>query len=59
MAGLAEVLARIADDPAFADAVRTDPTTALRGYRLDPSELVRLERVLGTNPSPPAPLFPA
>ena len=51
MAGLEDVLQRVANDRSFADAVRSDPTNALRGYQLDPSELARLERVVGAAPS--------
>ena len=57
MAGLDEVMARVANDPAFADAVRTDPTNTLRGYQLDPSELARLERALGATPTSAPTLF--
>lgn len=57
MSGLDEVLARIANDPTWADAVRTNPTDALRGYDLDPDELSRLEHAMGTNPGPPPPIF--
>ena len=57
MAGLDEVLARVTNDPAFADAIRLDALRALRDYRLAPSELARLERALGLVAAPPAPLF--
>jgi len=57
MAGLDDVMARIANDPSFADAVRSDPTNALRGYGLTPAEIGRLEQALGTAATPPAPLF--
>jgi len=57
MAGLDEVMARVANDPLFADAVRTDPTNALRGYQLDPSELARLERAVGAAPAGSPTLF--
>lgn len=53
MAGFDEVMARVANDARFADAVRSDPTNALRGYRLDPTELVRLEHALGASPGSP------
>jgi hypothetical protein len=43
MADLDVVVARVANDPSFADAVRNDPTNALRGYQLDASELSRLD----------------
>jgi hypothetical protein len=59
MAGLEDVLQRVANDRSFADAVRSDPTNALRGYQLDPSELARLERVLGATPSSEPTLFSA
>jgi len=57
MADLDVVLARVANDPAFADAVRNDPTNALRGYQLDASELSRLEHALGVAPGPGPSLF--
>lgn len=57
MAGLDEVFSRLANDPSFADAIRTDPTRALGGYRLDALELRRLEQALGVAAAPPAPLF--
>ena len=59
MAGLDDALARIANDPAWADAVRIQPQEALRGYDLDPQELGRLEHALGINPGPPAAIFQA
>lgn len=59
MAGLDDALARIANDPAWADAVRTNPTDALRGFDLGPDELARLEHALGTHPGPPAAIFQA
>ena len=59
MAGLDDALARIANDPAWADAVRTQPQEALRGYDLDPQDLGRLEHALGINPGPPAAIFQA
>jgi|JI10StandDraft_1071094.scaffolds.fasta_scaffold57548_3 hypothetical protein len=57
MAGLDAVFARLANDPTFADAIRTDPAVALRGYPLESTELARLERALGLAAAPPAPLF--
>lgn len=57
MAGLDIVMARVANDATFADAVRADPTTALRGYPLDASELARLEHALGLAPSGGVTLF--
>lgn len=57
MAGFDEVMARVANDARFADAVRSDPTNALRGYRLDPTELARLERALSDTASAGLPLF--
>jgi hypothetical protein len=57
MADLAAVLTRVTNDPAFADAIRHDPVTALRGYQLDPSELRRLEQALGIAPGPAPSLF--
>ncbi len=57
MAGLDEIFARLANDPSFADAIRTDPTRALGGYRLGALELRRLEQALGVAATPPAPLF--
>lgn len=51
MAGLDIVMARVANDAGFADALRTDPANALRGYHLDASELERLEQALGTGAS--------
>lgn len=47
MSDLRRVLSRLANDAAFADAVRDHPQTALRGYDLDLGELRRLEAVLG------------
>ena len=41
MAGLDDALARIANDPAWADAVRTQPQEALRGY--DPVSYTHLD----------------
>ena len=57
MAGLDEVLARVTNDPSFADEIRLDALRALRDYPLDPSELARLERALGLVAAPPSPLF--
>lgn len=57
MAGLDIVMARVANDATFADALRTDPATALRGYQLDASELARLEQALGTATGGGWPLF--
>lgn len=55
MTGLAEVFTRLADDVAFADQLRSNPTEALRGYHLSSEELDRLTRALdastGTGPS--------
>ena len=59
MAGLEDVLRRIANDAAWADQVRLTPTEALRGYDLGPDELVRLERALGVHPTEPTRLFVA
>jgi hypothetical protein len=59
MAGLEDVLRRIANDAAWADQVRLTPTEALRGYDLGPDELVRLERALGVHPAEPTKLFEA
>ncbi|MEQ1700700.1 MAG: hypothetical protein ABMA25_11350 [Ilumatobacteraceae bacterium] len=57
MAGLDIVMARVANDATFADALRTDPTAALRGYQLDASELARLEHAIGAVTSAEWPLF--
>lgn len=55
MAGLVEVFARLADDVAFADQLRTNPARALRGYDLTADELARLSRALESN----APMVPS
>lgn len=57
MAGLDIVMARLANDATFADALRTDPSTALRGYHLEASELLRLEQALGAEAGDWRPLF--
>ena len=57
MSGLEDVFTRLANDPSFADAIRTDPTGALSGYKLTAPELRRVDQALGTAASPPAPLF--
>lgn len=44
MASLDQVFARLADDPTFADAIRTDPASALRGIDLSDTDLRRLEQ---------------
>lgn len=54
MAGLSDVMSKLASDPAFADAVRSNPTDALRGFDLSADDLVRIERVVAES-RPPAP----
>ncbi|QXC61135.1 hypothetical protein KSP35_22960 [Aquihabitans sp. G128] len=44
--GLDELLARVADDAAFRQLVRTDPRRALAGEHLDADELRRLDRAV-------------
>jgi len=39
----------LADDVAFADQLRTNPTRALHGYDLTTDELARLSRALESN----------
>ena len=52
------VFQRIANDPEFADAVRTDPTNALRPYRLDVDDLARVDAALhGRRPADISALF--
>ena len=46
VASLDHVFARLVDDPPFADAVRSDPASALRAYDLTASDLRRLETFL-------------
>jgi hypothetical protein len=46
MATAEDILRRMADDPVFALAVRTDPVTALRGIAISAAELRRIEEVL-------------
>jgi hypothetical protein len=57
MSGLAEVFARLSNDPAFGDLLRHDPVQALRGYELDIEDLQRLEAALGNRPSTITTLF--
>lgn len=46
MADIDAVFARLTNDSGFADALRTDPATALREYRLSADDLTRLEQAL-------------
>jgi hypothetical protein len=56
-----DVVARLTNDPSFADAIRTDPARALRGFRLDNDQLRRLEQMVAPSPTtpPPNPMFRA
>lgn len=57
MSDLEAVMTRLTNDPGFADAIRAHPAHALRSYRLDATDLARLERVLGVGPSAAPLLF--
>ncbi len=46
MASLDLVFARLANEPGFADRLRNDPATALRGLDLSLDDLRRLEQFL-------------
>jgi hypothetical protein len=46
MPDLGVVLARLADDPAFAGTVHADPGSALSGYNLSPSDLETVDHAL-------------
>lgn len=48
MTALADVFERLTADPSFADDIRRNPAEALREFDLDASELIRLERALGS-----------
>jgi len=51
--GINDALARLANDPAFADLVRSTPTDALRGYDLTAADLARLEAAVGVRGAAP------
>ena len=48
-----DALARLANDPGFADQLRTDPAKALKGYDLSAADLARLERIIAPWPLAP------
>lgn len=50
MSDLQEVFRRLANDHTFGDALRNDPVTALRNYRLSGADLRRLEKALSGSP---------
>lgn len=54
MAGFEEAIERLRNDPAFADAVRTDAAHALVDFHLDARDLARVERLVdpASHPSP-------
>lgn len=50
MPGIEDVFMRLTNEPAFADAIRSAPAVALRGYDLSDADLRRLDAAIGAVP---------